>query len=147
MIRKAQVGDLDSIVALAALLWPENDAAELRQEFRAHTADGECAVFLASESGRDIGFAQCQLRHDYVEGTDSSPVGYLEGIFVREEYRLRGTAAELLRCCEEWAAGQGCREFASDCELSNADSLAFHLKAGFTEANRIICFTKRLEKE
>ena len=147
MIRKAQAEDLDAIVALAALLWPETDAAELRQEFRAHTDDGECAVFLAAEDGRDIGFAQCQLRHDYVEGTESSPVGYLEGIFVREGYRLRGTAAELLRSCEEWAAGQGCREFASDCELSNADSLAFHLKAGFAEANRIICFTKRLEKE
>ena len=28
------------------------------------------------------GFAQGQLRYDYVEGTDNSPVGCLEGIFV-----------------------------------------------------------------
>lgn len=35
-------------------------------------------------------------------------------------------------------------EFASDCELDNEDSLKFHLKMGFVEANRIICFTKRL---
>ncbi len=26
--------------------------------------------------------AQSQLRYDYVEGTESTPVGYLEGIFV-----------------------------------------------------------------
>lgn len=30
------------------------------------------------------------------------------------------------------------------CELDNEDSLKFHLKMGFAEANRIICFTKRL---
>lgn len=30
------------------------------------------------------------------------------------------------------------------CEFGNSDSLKFHLKMGFAEANRIICFTKRL---
>ena len=39
---------------------------------------------------------------------------------------------------------QGCREFASDCELENVQSLNFHLHCGFSEANRIICFQKRL---
>ena len=145
VIRKAEAGDLDSLVRLAGLLWPEAEEAELRQDFRAMTEAGDGALFLAAENGRDIGFAQCQLRHDYVEGTESSPVGYLEGIYVREGCRRRGTAKELLRRCEEWAARQGCREFASDCELTNAESLAFHLKAGFKEANRLICFTKPLQ--
>jgi aminoglycoside 6'-N-acetyltransferase I len=71
-------------------------------------------------------------------------VGYLEGIFVREAYRRRGFAGELLAACEGWARSRGCVEFASDCELSNACSLAFHLCAGFSEANRIICFAKKL---
>lgn len=35
-------------------------------------------------------------------------------------------------------------EFASDCELTNKDSLRFHRGLGFTEANRIICFTKKI---
>ena len=43
-----------------------------------------------------------------------------------------------------WAKERGCTEFASDCELDNAASLAFHLHAGFEEANRLICFAKRL---
>ena len=90
------------------------------------------------------GFAQCQLRRDYVEGTSSSPVGYLEGIYVDEARRRRGHARELLRACEAWAKERGCTEFASDCELDNAASLAFHLHAGFEEANRLICFAKRL---
>ena len=89
-----------------------------------------------------IAFAQCQLRYDYVEGTESSPVGYLEGIFVAEEYRKRGYAADLLAECEKWAGEKGCTEFASDCELDNEDSLKFHMALGFEEANRIICFKK-----
>ena len=50
----------------------------------------------------------------------------------------------LVIACENCAREQGCREFASDCELDNADSLRFHLASGFEEANRIICFTKKL---
>jgi hypothetical protein len=50
----------------------------------------------------------------------------------------------LLTACEDWARTKGCTEFASDCELTNTQSLRFHLNVGFTEANRIICFTKKL---
>lgn len=50
----------------------------------------------------------------------------------------------LSKACEKWAIGMGCKEFASDCELDNKESLKFHLAIGFTEANRIICFTKQL---
>ena len=100
--------------------------------------------FLAYAENVPIGFAQCQLRHDYVEGTDSFPVGYLEGIYVTESYRHHGIAKRLLHACEVWAKEQGCTEFASDCELDNTQSLQFHLNVGFEEANRIICFTKKL---
>ena len=54
------------------------------------------------------------------------------------------TASQLMRSCEDWARAAGCMEFASDCEIENAESLEFHLKLGFTEANRIICFKKHL---
>ena len=85
-----------------------------------------------------------QVRHDYVEGTKTSPVGYLEGIFVKEGFRCKGYAKALLSACEEWARANGCREFASDCEIVNESSFLFHKATGFTEANRIICFTKQL---
>ena len=49
-----------------------------------------------------------------------------------------------MQACEDWAKENGCQEFASDCELENVDSLAMHLKLGFSEENRIICFTKKL---
>ena len=101
-------------------------------------------MFLSEQNGKANGFAQCQLRHDYVEGTEGSPVGYLEGGYVEPEYRMQGCARALLQACESWAREMGCREFASDCELANRESLHFHLSAGFQEANRIICFVKEL---
>ena len=54
------------------------------------------------------------------------------------------SAAALTARCQDWARAKGCSEFASDCPLDNAASAAFHLALGFTEANRIICFTRRL---
>ena len=51
----------------------------------------------------------------------------------------------MLEACQKWAKEQGCAEFASDCQLDNEDSLKFHIKMGFVEANRIICFTKQLK--
>lgn len=81
---------------------------------------------------------------DYVEGTATSPVGYLEGIFIKPEYRNKGLARELIKACEEWAKEKGCKEFASDCELHNEESRRFHMATGFDEANRIICFVKKI---
>jgi aminoglycoside 6'-N-acetyltransferase I len=140
MIRKAEISHLSVLADLAQKLWPEHDREELTAEL-AEILKKEDAVFFLAE---DQGFAQCQLRYDYVEGTESSPVGYLEGIFVEESCRRKGLARELLSACENWAREQGCREFASDCELANTQSLRFHLGLGFEEANRIICFTKKL---
>ena len=144
MIRKALLSDVATVAALAQQLWPHHEAAQLLEEFEPLLQDANAAVFLAFSDDIPVGFAQCQLRHDYVEGTASSPVGYLEGIFVAPAYQKQGIARTLLASCEKWAKEQGCVEFASDCELGNTNSLRFHLSMGFEEANRIICFTKKL---
>ena len=144
MIRNANFDDLPALAVLGIQLWPGHSADELSAEFADILRSSDAAFFLAFSGEKAVGFAQCQLRHDYVEGTESSPVGYLEGIFVRPEHRRRGISAALLSACESWAKEKGCQEFASDCELTNDESLRFHLALGFREANRIICFTKKL---
>lgn len=126
-IRKATVQDAAVAAGLAIQMWQGNEMEELREEFQEILQDGKAAVYLQYKGEKAIGFAQCQLRRDYVEGTETSLVGYLEGIFVEEAYRRQGCAGKLLAACENWAREQGCTEFASDCELDNADSLNFHL--------------------
>lgn len=132
------------VAALAIQMWDSHSLKELTEDLCALMASDETAIFLAYEENTAIGFAQCQLRHDYVEGTVSSPVGYLEGIFIEAPWRKKGFAKALLLSCEEWARTKGCTEFASDCELDNTGSFDFHRSMGFTEANRIICFQKRI---
>ncbi len=143
-IRRGTMRDIRSIAWLACLLWPHNTLAEMEEEMEKFLTADDSAIFLVWEDNAAVGFAQASLRHDYVEGSDSSPTGYLEGIYVMEAYRSRGFAADLLSACEAWAREKNCRQFASDCEIANSGSLIFHLKNGFTEANRIICFIKNL---
>ena len=144
MICQATKDDARMIAQLAVQMWASHTVDELKDEFDDLIAEENVAIFLCYSNEKAIGFAQCQLRSDYVEGTETSPVGYLEAIFVLEEYRRRGYAKALLTACEQWSREQGCLEFASDCELDNTLSRNFHLGNGFNEVNRIICFTKRL---
>ena len=143
-VRKAEAKDLPILGELACGLWPHHTPDAMRAEMAETLEMPDAAFFLAFAEKTAVGFAQCQLRHDYVEGTDSSPVGYLEGIYVLPGHRRQGIAKALLSACESWAKSMGCREFASDCELTNKDSLKFHLNVGFREANRIICFVREL---
>lgn len=144
MIREAAKNDALTIAGMAILMWDSHAVEDLADEFAKILSGDDARIFLKYENDIPVGFAQCQLRHDYVEGTETTPVGYLEGIYVREGHRNRGYARELLGACESWAREKGCTEFASDCEIDNAGSLRFHMAMNFTEANRIICFTKRL---
>lgn len=144
MIRKATKEDAITLAKLAILMWDDNTVEGLAQDFEELVGSDKAACFLAYEGEAPAGFAQCQLRFDYVEGTETSPVGYLEGIFVGETYRHQGLASKLLEECQKWARAKGCKEFASDCELDNEGSFQFHMALGFEEAGRVICFKKEL---
>lgn len=122
MVKKAEINDLDIVTSLMLGLWDTNDYDDLEGEARAILMDENTAIFLCSKDNKYIGFAQCQLRFDYVEGTESSPVGYLEGIYVDKQYRMQGVVKQLIEYCELWAKKQNCSEFGSDCELDNIES-------------------------
>lgn len=144
MIYKAQKNDAPIVAQLAAKVWTSTTVDLLIEEFNEFLVSEDSATYLYIINNLPVGFAQCQLRRDYVEGTETSPVGYLEGVYVEPGYRKQGYGKALIKACEDWAKCKGCTEFASDCELHNTGSLAFHLHSGFVEANRIICFTKKL---
>jgi aminoglycoside 6'-N-acetyltransferase I len=144
MLKEVKLPEVEEAAHLALLLWPDHTLEGFIQEITQLIAQPDATVILAYHDSEAIGFAQCQLRYDYVEGTSSSPVGYLEGLYIKEAFRKQGLAKNLVNACENWAKKKGCHEFASDCELENEVSLAMHLKLGFSEANRIICFKKML---
>ncbi len=141
-IKKAEMGDLAAVVSLAEKLFSPSGAPEAEMELL--LSDEGAAIFLACCENVSVGFAQVQLRRDYVEGTATSPVGYLEGVYVETAFRRQGIAKHLVETSEAWAKEKGCLEFASDCELANSDGILFHKAIGFSEANRIVCFVKGL---
>ncbi|WP_414052586.1 aminoglycoside 6'-N-acetyltransferase [Macrococcus animalis] len=145
MIHRLTQEKLDSVTQLALKLWPDNQFNHLKLEFNEILNDDNQGIFLFVADQNDVGFAHVSLRVDYVEGTDSSPVGFLEGIYVLPRYRNKGIARELITTCEQFAKDKGCTEFASDCELTNLDSILMHEKLGFEETNRIVCFKKKIE--
>lgn len=144
MVKKATPADALALAELAINLWGAHPIPELKAELLDLICSDSAVFFLNYADRRKVGFAHCQLRTDYVEETSTSPVGYLEGIFIEEKYRHQGYAKELLLECEKWAKEKGCSEFASDCEAGNEISWRFHVSMGFAEANRIICFRKNL---
>ncbi|MBQ1394115.1 MAG: GNAT family N-acetyltransferase [Lachnospiraceae bacterium] len=133
----------NEIAPLIVQLW-ETTIEEAREILNEYFDSEEKEVFGYEEDGKFVGLALCSLRHDYVEGCDNSPVGYLEGIVVDKEFQKNGIARILCKECEQWAKCKGCIEFASDCELENTESFKFHLGIGFEEENRIICFKKMI---
>lgn len=142
-IRQATADDSMLLANMACQIY-ETNPVDLVQEFAILTASSEAVCFLACDGEIPIGFAQCQLRYDYVEGTSTSPVGFLDGVWVAQEHRHQGVARQLVEHCQQWALEVGCSEFASDCEINNLETLAFHLSIGFEEAGRTIWFHRRL---
>jgi aminoglycoside 6'-N-acetyltransferase I len=138
--------------ALRAALWPDCTAAEHAAYLRQVLGRGDTAVgFLAVEAGdapeprgAALGFAEATLRSDYVNGCESSPVGFLEGWFVVPAARGRGIGRALVAATEDWARQRGCTEMASDARLDNTEAQRAHEACGFDEAERVVYFHKRL---
>jgi aminoglycoside 6'-N-acetyltransferase I len=143
--RKAIDKDITVITQIAILLYDEHTFEEIFEENKELLVDKNQAMFLSLDGDKAIGFSHCSLRNDYVEGTHGGTVGYLEGVYVLPEYRKKGVAKTLVDHCERWVKEKGCKEFASDCQLNNDGSYAFHMRIGFKEVNRMICFTKEVK--
>jgi aminoglycoside 6'-N-acetyltransferase I len=93
VIRQAERIDLPQAAQLACRLWPEHNISEMLEEMT--DAFDRQAVFLAFLQQQAVGFAQVSLRRDYVEGTSTSPVGYLESIFVLPGHHCPAAAGRL----------------------------------------------------
>lgn len=90
MVKRARIEDAEALAGLAIQMWTEHAPEDLAEEFRQLAMNDDAACFIELVGDKPIAFAQCQLRHDYVEGTGSSPVGYLEGILSRKDIGRRG---------------------------------------------------------
>ena len=133
---------------LRQTLWPECSREQHELEMGSILADSDRAtVFLAAAAdGRPRGFVEVAMR-PWAEGCETSPVGYVEALYVAPDARNGGLATALLRAAEAWAADRGCREMASDAEVDNAPSRALHTSLGYEEGEVLVHFHKRIVPE
>jgi aminoglycoside 6'-N-acetyltransferase I len=123
-------------------LWPTHSEQALREEL-AEMASNGLVGFGAFDGKRLLGFAEFTER-PYGDGCDTSPVAWLEGIYVRPEIRRQGIGRRLVTAGENWAREHGLSELGSDAELDNLASRLGHARWGFDETERVVRFRKVL---
>jgi aminoglycoside 6'-N-acetyltransferase I len=143
-VREVQDSERAGWLAMRAELWPhctsERHVTEMHEYF---SSNGPLVTLVAVGDGAELcGFAEASLRPS-AEGCTTSPVGYLEGIYVRPDCRCRGVGRLLVEAVRRWAASRGCMEFASDCRSDNEISIAFHRRVGFETASSLMHFRLR----
>lgn len=136
---------IDAWLHLRMALWPGATEQEHRAEIMEQlSAPSRYGAYVVMRSGHPVGLAEVALRQDYVNGTDTSPVAFLEGIYVTAAQRRTGVARMLLDAVRDWARSHGCTELASDTALDNIVSQAAHEALGFTETERVVYYRMSL---
>jgi len=144
-IFKVTKQDIGAWIYLAMRLWPDEDPQDFTREFDKYSSSDNAISFISkNEKGKVIALIALTTRKEFVEGAYVYPVGYVEGLYVQEDYRNMGIAKKLISAATRWAKSKGCRQLASDAELVNEESQAFHKKEEFEETNRLVCYIKHI---
>jgi aminoglycoside 6'-N-acetyltransferase I len=145
-IEKCDERDLADWITLRRALWPEAAEEDLCREAEAliRRPDRAIALLARIPTAAPIGFVEATLRNEYVNGCATSPVAFIEGIYVHPEWRRRGIARLLYASVENWARTCGCRELASDTFVDNWISQRMFSALQFEETERVVYFRKEL---
>ncbi len=127
-------------------LWSDASAQEQRDYMTISLAQPErfLQLVIYDERRQALGFIEGSIRSDYVNGTESSPVGFVEGVYVAPAWRRQGIARQLFAAIGDWARARGCSELASDALIDNQTSQRAHRALGFRETERVVYFSKPL---
>jgi aminoglycoside 6'-N-acetyltransferase I len=129
---------------LRIALWPDGSEGEHIAAMADALARGHYVRLAFSAAGAAVGFVEASKRVDYVNGTTSSPVAFLEGLYVEPRARRRGVARALVDSVVAWARGEGLSELASDSLIDNIQAHAAHRALGFGETERVVYFRRPL---
>ena len=144
-IVKVTQDDFNEWLDLALKLWSDESVEEMQRSLtHIFHSPREAGFLVKDDNDKAIGFMNLSLRSDYVPGATQSPVAYVEGIYVKDEYRKQGVGTKLIQYAQQWAIERECVELASDALLDNTASYEFHTKVGFQEVERVVTFIKQV---
>ena len=133
-------------LALRIALWPDGSEAEHLSAMADTLARGHYVRLAVNTAGSAVGLVEASRRIDYVNGTTSSPVAFLEGLYVVPGARRHGVARSLVEAVVSWAQQQGLSELASDSLSDNGAAHAAHRALGFDETERVVYFRRPLRR-
>nr|WP_319942096.1 GNAT family N-acetyltransferase [Pseudomonas quasicaspiana] len=108
MIKRCTLLDHNGWLPLRAALWPDAVADSDQDNQTILSAPERYLVLLfTDENGEAQGFVEASIRTDYVNGTHSSPVAFLEGLYVQPADRGQGIARQLVAGVQKWAEEMG----------------------------------------
>jgi aminoglycoside 6'-N-acetyltransferase I len=145
-VREMGAADRAAWAEMRGALWPEETAQEHASGIDELLGDSDTWGFVAETvDGSPVGFAELAIRK-YANGCTARPVPFLEGIWVRAEFRRQGIGARLIAYIGAFAAGRGFHEIGSDTQIENLTSHAAHRSWGFSETERVVYFRKALSE-
>lgn len=102
-------------------------------------SDDWFCYFLLNENDQILGLVELSSRN-IVDGCLSSPVAYLEGLYLKNAYRGRGFGKETIKIISRWCEEKGFSELATDADLNNLNAQDFYKTVGFKEMERVVEF-------
>lgn len=145
-IRTATLKDKSEWCRMRNILWTDSSSKHLEEIERYFSKDktNNEQVFVLDRSNNKLGgFLELGVRN-YAEGSKANEVPYVEGWYIDSDLRSCGYGKQLIYTAEKWAKKNGFSELASDAELNNSIGIAVHKALGFKEAERLVCFIKKL---
>ena len=143
-IIKTDKSNITEWVELSVKLFPDHTFDEMYRAYHEFLTTKKEIGFLYHKDIQIVAFMNLSIRSDYVNGTDTSPVVFVEEIYVLPEYRKQGIAREFISFAEKFTNENGFTQLASDCLIGNTASEQFHKSCGFEETERVICFVKNV---
>jgi len=110
-----------------------------------HASGAWYCYFLTNEENVVLGLVEISSRN-IVDGCLSSPVAYLEGLYLKPPYRGKGVGKGAIRLIMEWCRDRGFSELATDTELANVKAQSFYNSVGFQETDRVVEYRIEVNK-
>jgi ribosomal protein S18 acetylase RimI-like enzyme len=134
VISLASVVDAPAIAKLNLFF---NEVEETAETIAARMSDPNCVetVILAKVADEEVGFALVRVVSSVLY---AAPHAELTELYVREEYRQRGTASDLIAYAEQVAAQKGARSIFVQMGDDNEPALSLYRKNGYEEYDLVL---------
>ena len=125
-----------------SVLDEQYDSQEMEQIY---SSDDWFCFFIGNENEDIVGLVELSSRN-IVDNCLSSPVAYLEGLYIDEDYRNQGLGEKTLELILDWCHKNGFQELATDTEIDNDRAQKFYKNFGFKETDRVVEFRIDINK-